>query len=158
MLIVHIMKKKVLNKKLKLLVSKERNGQVIILAALALSGAILGATAIAGLLTVYQIRQAADFDDSARAIFAADTGIEWGQFQFYRPDLFIDQNGNLIPTAPVEPVMGNGTWFQTSCSNLNNGVPITANCIEASNVQFIRAIGHSAKTVRAFEVCLADNC
>lgn len=56
-------------------------GQVMLLTVLIVSGTILGATTIAGLLMVYQIRQATNFGESLQALFAADTGLEW---QLYR--------------------------------------------------------------------------
>ena len=53
----------------------------MLLTVLIVSGTILGATTIAGLLMLYQIRQSTDFGRSLQAIFAADTGLEW---QLYR--------------------------------------------------------------------------
>lgn len=52
------------------------SGQAITAMLLFMSGLVLSATVIAGLLVVYQIRQAVDSGSSAQAIFAADTGIE----------------------------------------------------------------------------------
>lgn len=49
----------------------------MLLTVLIISGAILGTTTIAGLLMLYQIRQATDFGQSVQALFAADAGIEW---------------------------------------------------------------------------------
>ena len=42
-----------------------------------IGGLLLAATAIAGLLTVYQIRQSNDAVSSAQAFFAADAALEW---------------------------------------------------------------------------------
>ena len=56
----------------------------MILAVLMLGGAILGVTAIAGLLMLYQIRQSTDFRNSATSIFAADTGVEWAFYNFFQ--------------------------------------------------------------------------
>ena len=56
------------------------SGQAMILAVLALGGAILGATTIAGLLMTYQLRQVGDFSSSAKAIYAADAGVECGLY------------------------------------------------------------------------------
>jgi len=55
----------------------------MLIAVLSLGGAILGATTVAGLLTLYQIRATTDSENSAKAIFAADAGIEWAQFDHY---------------------------------------------------------------------------
>lgn len=57
----------------------------MLLTVLIVSGTILGATTIAGLLMLYQIRQATNFGQSLQALFAADAGLEW---QLYR--LLID--------------------------------------------------------------------
>ncbi len=53
----------------------------MLLTVLIVSGAILGATAIAGLLMVYQMRQATNFGQSVQALFAADTGLEWSLYR-----------------------------------------------------------------------------
>lgn len=49
----------------------------MILTVLIISGTILGATTIAGILMVNQIRQATNAQHSLQALFAADTGLEW---------------------------------------------------------------------------------
>ncbi|MDP2598610.1 MAG: hypothetical protein Q8P49_02145 [Candidatus Liptonbacteria bacterium] len=61
-----------------------RRGQAMILSILALGGSILGATTIAGLLMAYQIRGTTDSVNSAKAIFAADGGIECGLYNFIK--------------------------------------------------------------------------
>ena len=59
----------------------------MLLTVLIVSGTILGATTIAGLLMLYQIRQATNFSQSLQALFAADTGLEWKLYQsFVDPD------------------------------------------------------------------------
>jgi len=60
-----------------------RSGQAMLIAVLSLGGAILGATTVAGLLTLYQIRATTDTANSAKAIFAADAGVEWALFNHY---------------------------------------------------------------------------
>ena len=52
----------------------------MLLTTITLSGALLGATTIAGLLMLYQIRQTTDIANSTKAIFAADGGLEWGLY------------------------------------------------------------------------------
>ena len=54
-----------------------KKGQVMILTVLIVSGTILGATTIAGILMLNQIRQATNVEHSLQAIFAADAGLEW---------------------------------------------------------------------------------
>lgn len=70
-----------------------RNGQVMVLSVVILGGILLSAAAIGGLLTVYQLRASNDAVASAKAIFAADAGLEaktwctvksgcpWGDFE-----------------------------------------------------------------------------
>lgn len=59
----------------------------MILTVLIISGTILGATTIAGILMVNQIRQATNAQHSLQALFAADAGLEW---ESYRS--FVDKN------------------------------------------------------------------
>lgn len=56
----------------------------MILTVLALGGAVLGATTIAGLLMLYQIRETTDLANSAKAIYAADAGIEWSLYKWFK--------------------------------------------------------------------------
>ena len=55
---------------------KGRSGQAMLVATLFISGLILSATTIAGLLLFYQIRGVSNAAVSARAFFAADSGAE----------------------------------------------------------------------------------
>ncbi|GEM_PF-1253054 len=84
-------------------------GQAMILAILALGGAILGATTIAGLLMTYQIRQTTDFANSAKAIFAADTGVECGLYNYAGP------LGHLLALCPDPglPLANGATYTET---------------------------------------------
>lgn len=63
---------------------RKDSGQVMLLTTLILSGTILAAATLAGLLMVYQIRQASDATQSAKAIYAADAGIEYELYRIYR--------------------------------------------------------------------------
>lgn len=135
---------------------KERSGQVIILATLALGGAILGATTIAGLLMIYQIRQTIDVEDSAKAIFAADTGIEWGQMQFYHR-CFFDTTCDPPPLdipAPPGPFFDPNTSYRIECFDQN--VNQLNDCIEDyDRVYYIRSTGISGigrPAIRALEI------
>src|SRR3989338_6054344 len=77
-------------------------GQVMLLSMLILGGILLGASTLAGLLMLYQIRQTSNASLSAQAIFAADTGIEWG--------LYCVVKIKPLDCASVpKPVMTNGT-------------------------------------------------
>ena len=63
---------------------KKQNGQIMIISVLALGGALLTSASIAGLLMVYQIRAGNDAVNSARAIFAADAGIEAASWCYFK--------------------------------------------------------------------------
>lgn len=79
----------------------------MLLSVLIISGAILGATAIAGLLMLNQVRQATNVSLSTQALFAADTGIEWELFKLFKPDILADN-------PDLEPKMENNTCIYTS--------------------------------------------
>jgi len=85
------------------MIKERRSGQALLIAVLALGGAILGATSIAGLLMLYQIRATTDTESSAKAIFAADAGVEWALYSFFKP-----------PQAAL-PTFGNGTTLTVTC-------------------------------------------
>lgn len=90
---------------------------------LILSGTILGATAIAGLLMLYQIRQSTNIGDSAKAIYAADAGLEYEFYKKYKDELY------------VAPVLTNGASFITSTPDAST----------------TRSVGSAGEVIRAFE-------
>ena|SRR3989344_9471222 len=59
------------------------NGQAIFLVVLVIGGALLGATTIAGFLMVIQLQQVGDAANSAKAIFAAEAGVNCALYDFY---------------------------------------------------------------------------
>lgn len=112
-------------------------GQVMILAVLALGGVVLGATTIAGTLMRYQIRRATDFQNSARAIFAADSGVECALYNYFNGSTCessltlsngASYNYRTINALPLSPVAwwtfdeGAGVTLADSSGNGNNGV------------------------------------
>lgn len=79
---------------------RHNSGQAMLLTVIALGGTLLGATTIAGLLMLHQIRQSTDLRDSNKAIFAADAGIELANYTLRFPNAIVpasldmtDQNG-----------------------------------------------------------------
>ena len=52
-------------------------GQVMLLAVLIIGTSMLAMTSISGYLILQRIRSSSNIVDSTKAIFAADTGIEW---------------------------------------------------------------------------------
>lgn len=65
-------------------VIKEKNGQALILSTVLIGGALLSASAIAGFVLFFQIRQAGDAESSTAAFYAADAGIERATYCYYR--------------------------------------------------------------------------
>lgn len=100
----------------------------MILSVVLMSGAILSATLIASFLMVYHIRQATDITNSARAIFAADAGVEW---ELYK--------ANKDANYPA-PTFTNGAKLQTL--EVEPGV--------------MRCIGSVGRSARAFEVTVTS--
>jgi hypothetical protein len=108
-----------------------RSGQAMLIAVLSLGGAILGATAVAGLLTLYQIRATTDSENSAKAIFAADAGIEWAQFDHYcQTD--IDPSSGGASRCPDVPSVTPDYILPTFSGS---GAAATVNCYKASDAQ-----------------------
>src|SRR4051812_7044101 len=96
----------------------KRSGQAMLIAVLSLGGAILGATTIAGLLTLYQLRATTDAQNSAKSIFAADSGTEWTFFTYFHP-----------PAYPL-PTMANGSKLTVTCYDSSGVASVT--CDNAS--------------------------
>src|SRR3989344_1579410 len=90
-----------------------RNGQVMLITVLVLSATTIAVSTIAGSLTINQIRQATNVSDSAKAIFAAETGIEWYRYQtfknpsYVKPELRNNAIYNVI-THPGQPTRSIG--------------------------------------------------
>jgi uncharacterized protein (UPF0333 family) len=61
--------------------TSKNKGQVMLLSALLIGGSILSATSIAGYLMLLQIRQSANIANSAKAITAASSGVDWALYQ-----------------------------------------------------------------------------
>jgi len=104
---------------------KSFSGQVILLTVLILGGSILAASTIAGYLMLLKIRTVSDITNSTKAIFAADTGIEWELYKQFKD------------SAYPKPVFSNGADFDS----YNDGT-------------VIKSIGRSLNSYRAFEMDL----
>ncbi len=109
---------------------------------LALSGTLLSATAIAGYLMLNQIRQTTDVVNSTKAVFAADSGLEWRLFKFFKAD---DQKCLECPDGAQcpAPELGNGATYQATCVSQIAGNTETVN---------IQSKGVSLRNARAFEL------
>ncbi len=119
----------------------------MLIAVLTFGGAILGATTIAGLLMLYQIRATRDAESSAKAIFAADTGVEWALFDYY-----CDADGRCMGSdreqAPVG-TLGNDATAVVTCYD-GTGVTV-APCSASTTISAISKGGYS-DAKRAFSL------
>lgn len=111
----------------------------MILSVLTLGAVMLGASTIAGFLVLYQIRSSTDAFNSAKAVFAADAGIDWGLYQYSRP----------TSTAPA-PVISNGSSYSVTCYDSSSNI---IDCKNASTT-VIKSVGRSANSTRAFELTI----
>lgn len=111
----------------------------MILSVLAIGGTMLGATTIAGLLMTYQIRSTSDATNSAKAIFAADAGIDWGTYLHIKP-----------ASADPAPVFSNGAEVTVTCFTTSY---VPTDC-RATSTGIIRSVGRVNNSYRAFEILL----
>ncbi|PIP46684.1 MAG: hypothetical protein COX15_00065, partial [Candidatus Colwellbacteria bacterium CG23_combo_of_CG06-09_8_20_14_all_42_19] len=116
----------------------KNKGQVMLLTVMLLSGAILASTSLAGLLIIYQLRQATDVKGSMQAVFAADSGIEWAFYNETRP--------------------GAEQQLYPKIITLTNGLPgspvkVTITKIPGDPLP-LKAIGQSGRSARAFQANL----
>jgi hypothetical protein len=130
-----------------------RSGQAMLIAVLSMGGAILGATTVAGFLMLYQIRATTDSENSAKALFAADAGVEWTLFDYYcnstNPPAQCPATGGMdVPST----TFSNGASFVAECSDIN-GNPTA--CSDASDTVSAITIGTSMNSRRAFALGLS---
>ena len=118
---------------------RAKDGQVMLITSIVLSSTLLGATAIAGLLMLYQLRQGSDITNSTKAIFAADAGLEWRLYRFFKVDRSCDCSD---PDQCPPPEFLNGATLQTSC---------VSSAGDTSQTVTIRSTGFANKNARAFE-------
>ena len=121
-----------------------RRGQVMIMTVLTLGGTLLGATTVAGLFMLYQIRQATDLANSAKAFSAADAGLEWGLY-----NAFCDTTKAPCPASPT--VFGIKASTTVTCTATSGVVLVCDNLATRASIRNIRAVGRSANVTRALE-------
>lgn len=135
-----------------------RSGQAMLIAVLSLGGAILGATAIAGFLTLYQIRDTTDSANSAKAIFAADSGVDWALFNYYcsteTPNRCpsVTAGTNEYPTSSFS----NGAISAVSCYDNFSAAGTPVKCSNASTVEAL-STGISLDSERAFYLAVSGS-
>ncbi|MGB7957968.1 MAG: hypothetical protein WCF77_03970 [Minisyncoccia bacterium] len=113
-----------------------QRGQAMLIAVLTLGASMLGATTIAGLLMLYQIRQATDFGNSAKSVFAADAGSEWALYSFFRG------------ASQDQPMFSNGAAIAVNCYD-NSNPPVVTPC-NATTSAYAISKGSAGDTRRAF--------
>ena len=138
-----------------------RSGQAMLIAVLSLGGAILGATTVAGLLTLYQIRATTDTANSAKAIFAADAGVEWALFSHYCGDASPQRCGSAqvaSGTADYQlPSFADGqVSMQANCYSTYDTSGATTTCSNASTTAAISS-GIANGSERAFFISLSNS-
>ncbi len=118
-------------------IKKSASGQVMLLTTLVLSGTLLAATTLSGLLMVYQIRQSSNASQSAKAVFAADAGIEYELFRFY--------TGACSEQAPTFSNNSETSSEIIRVDNANGGQDVV-----------VRAKGLASRNSRAFSLNLGE--
>ena len=115
----------------------DNSGQVMIMVIIMMGGILLSATAITGILMVYQIRQANDAESSAQAFFAADAALEWQLTSFNK-------------SYPYPLVFTNGVTATSSFDILPDPLNVSSSIIDFTSQ------GFSGNTVRALETVLTQ--
>ncbi len=118
---------------------QSRNGQAMLVMVMVLGITMLGVSAIAGYITIQQLRTAGDVSNSAQAIYAADAGTDWALFQLY-----------LCPAQPTSSLCTNAQEFQQT---LENGATVDARMTATS----VQSIGSAGRANRAFGFYLATS-
>ncbi len=85
----------------------------MLIATIPLGSVILVATTIAGMLMVYQIRHATDLESSAKAVFAADAGVECALEDTFK------LNGCSMNYGQLPHTLSNGSSYRYTTSSVS---------------------------------------
>ena len=113
-------------------------GQVMILSVMMLGGILLSSATVAGLLMLYQIKASNDVVNSAKAVFAADAGLEsvtWCVLKGAGTDACVNGDGMVSIT------------FDDSTVSINAGSQTAGSEIIVTS----RGYGASGKVIRILE-------
>ncbi len=123
------------------------SGQAVLLVVLSLGGALLGATAIAGFLTVIQLQQSGDVANSAKAIFAAEAGVNCALYDYANSS-----------TAPCHSYTGttlhlsNASFADFTCYK-DDALTLTAACANPSSTYILsKGVAGTAKRALLFTI------
>jgi hypothetical protein len=125
---------------------QQSSGQAMLIFVLVLGATVLSVTAIAGYVTLQKLRASSDVVDSAKAIYAADSGVEWC---FYNK--FSTTNGTSTfdcTTSDVNP----GPTFSNNLSGNTVDVSVSEGGVAPNTI--VKSIGHSGRSYRAFGIFL----
>lgn len=78
---------------------QKRSGQALLLSVMVIGGVLIGASAIAGVLMTYQVRQTNDVVNSMKAFYAADAGVEWETYNVNVPAPFPSFSNDISATS-----------------------------------------------------------
>ncbi len=136
-------------------------GQAMLLAITLIGSVVLIFSSISGYFILQRLRMAADFVDSSKAIYAADTGLEWKLYQCFKCDqsgqTFCDINsatGNCSSNPAVDslaPLMPSRTNPLTSFVSV-----VAVSAVGNSTRYDFKSVGTSNKSHRAFELILEE--
>ena len=110
-----------------------KKAQILLNSVLVIGALILMSTALAGIVIRYQIRSATDIAGSTKAIFAADTGVEWELYKIFKDSSY------------PKPVLTNGADFFSKSESTASTTKIFSRGYFPKN---------SPKDFRAFELTL----
>ena len=125
-------------------------GQAMLIFVLVLGATMLSVTAIAGYVTLQKLRESSDVVDSAKAIYAADSGVEWcfyNKFYVATTSTYVCDSAQ-VQGAPYMPV----PTFTNNLSGNTVDVSVSQGSSDAGTV--VKSIGHSGRTYRAFGIFL----
>ncbi len=124
----------------------------MLIAVLALGGAMLAATTIAGLLLLYQLRATTNSVHSSESIFAADTGIQWALFDYYCGQETPSRCQGDPPEPPTQ-LRNNGATISVTCYDASGDA--LSDCTDVTRVDYAVSRGASLGTARAFYLLVA---
>lgn len=125
---------------------KHKKGQIMILSVLLLSAAILGATTVASMIVLFQLKRTSGAEHSARAIFAADAGVEEVLYRYF--------GGGCPPLLTQD-----ANYFEIGTDQFDIDVSYQAeiDCGDPSG-DSAESLGESNQAHRAFGLSLGGMC
>ena len=139
------------NQKLKISKSGQAHstnaGQAVLLVVLTIGGALLGATAIAGFLTVIQLQQVGDTVNSAKAIFAAEAGVNCALYDFVN-----SSSAPCFNYTGVHINIENGAFADFTCYKAD-ALTLQSACKDASSTYILsKGVAGTAKRALLFTI------